>query len=246
MRATRGAAALLSAVACLSAVAYAAAPHRSGSPALSRERGPGAASLPRPSITSHPDKLSTSTSAGFSFSARGGAQRFQCRLDGRAWTPCRSPATYSRLATGGHAFSVRALGRAGKHGRGARFRWRIMEPKDFAIVPRLDGLGALYPGAPPLPLPLTIVNPNPAPIFLTSLRVSAAGGPLECASADNLVLTSSSASASAPIKVPAGGSVSLPGQGASPPAIQLRDLPVNQDACQRAQFPLTFSGKARG
>jgi hypothetical protein len=40
--------------------------------------------------------------------------------------------------------------------------------------------------------------------------------------------------------------VTLPAPGVSPPAIQLRDLPFNQDACQGARFPLAFSGEARG
>jgi hypothetical protein len=233
-------------VGCLGAVAYAAAPHGPAGPAPSPERNQGAVPLPRPSITKHPDKLATSARAGFGFSAGGRALRFQCRLDGRAWTACRSPASYGKLRVGSHTFSVRALGRDGRHSRGARFRWRVLEPKDFSIEPQLGGLSALYPGAPPLALPLVIANPNPVPIFVTSLRASAAADPLGCTSADNLLLAGSSASPSAPIKVPAGKSVSLPSQGASAPTIQLRDLPVNQDTCQGARFPLSFSGEARG
>jgi hypothetical protein len=38
----------------------------------------------------------------------------------------------------------------------------------------------------------------------------------------------------------------LPAVGVAAPTIQLRDLPVNQDACQSASFPLSFSGSARG
>jgi hypothetical protein len=122
----------------------------------------------------------------------------------------------------------------------------VLEPKDFSIQPQLAGLGALYPGAPAQALPLAITNPNPVPIFITSLQVRATAEPAGCGSAENLVLTRSSASSAAPIKVPANGSVSLPAPGISAPSIQLRDLPVNQDACQRTQFPLAFSGTARG
>jgi hypothetical protein len=32
----------------------------------------------------------------------------------------------------------------------------------------------------------------------------------------------------------------------SAPRIALRDLPVNQDDCKGAQFPLAFSGEAHG
>lgn len=246
MRTTRGVVALLLGIAGLGAVAYAASP-RGSSPgsAPTPERSRGAASLPKPRITMHPDKVSPSTSAGFGFSARGRNLRFQCRLDKRSWAGCKSPFVANRLAVGLHAFSVRTVAR-GKRGKAARFRWRVLEPKDFAIAPQLGGLGALYPGAPAQALPLVLSNPNPVPIFVTSLQARATSDPAGCASADNLIFHSSSASDAAPIKVPAGSSVSLPAPGASAPAIQLRDLPVNQDACQRAQFPLAFSGKARG
>ncbi len=247
MRTTRGVLALLVGIACLGAVAYASSPRdsRPGS-APATERSRGTASLPRPKITSHPDKVAPSSDARFAFSVRGRNPRFQCRLDGRRWTACRSPLLLSRLTVGEHGFSVRTAGGRDAHGKAARFRWRVLEPKDFSIVPRLAGLGSLYPGATPLALPLTISNPNPVPIFVTSLQVRTTADPAGCASAENIVLTGSSASDAAPIRVPAGGSVSLPAPGASAPAIQLRDLPVNQDACQRTQFPLAFSGTARG
>lgn len=248
MRTTRGVVALLLGVAGLGAVAYAASPRGSqpGS-APTPERSQAAASLlPKPKITMHPDRVSPSTSARFGFSARGRDRRFQCRLDKRAWATCKSPLVLNRLGAGLHGFSVRAVATSGKHGKAARFRWRVLEPKDFSIAPQLAGLAALYPGAPAQALPLLLSNPNPVPIFVTSLQVRTTADPAGCASADNLILSGSSASDTAPIRVPAGGSVSLPAPGASAPAIQLRDLPFNQDACQRAQFPLAFSGKARG
>ncbi len=229
---------------CLGAVAYAAASH--GAAGTGTERRPASLRLPTPTITTHPSKLATSTRARFGFTVRGRNLRFQCRLDRRGWRACRAPIVFTGLAPGDHAFSVRALDRRRRHGRAARFRWSLLAPKDFSIVPQLAGLGPLYPGAPPSPLPLTISNPNPAPIHVTSLRVAATADPPGCGSDANLELTHSSVSSVAPLRVPAGGSVGLPAAGVSAPAIQLRDLPVNQDACQRAQFPLAFSGEARG
>lgn len=246
MRTTRGVVALLLGVAGLGAVAYAASPRGAGpGSAPTPERSRGTASLPKPKITMHPDKVSPSSSARFGFDARGRNRRFQCRLDKRPWAACKSPFLANRLAVGLHGFSVRTAIR-GKHSKAARFRWRVLEPKDFSISPQLGGLRALYPGAPAQILPLVVSNPNPVPIFVTSLQVRTTADPPGCAGADNLNLFDSNASDAAPIEVPAGGSVSLPAPGASAPAIQLRDLPVNQDACQRAQFPLAFSGKARG
>lgn len=247
MRTTRGVIAVLAAIAGLGAVAYAAAPYGSNpGPAPKPGRVQGSGSLPKPKITMHPNKLATSTRAKFGFGVRAGKPRFQCQLDSRSWSACQSPVAFSKLATGSHSFSVRVAGAQGRHGSAARFRWRVLEPMDFSITPQLAGLGALYPGAPPQALPLTIMNPNPVPIFVTSLQVRATADPAGCASAENLILAGSSASSAAPVKVPASGSVSLPAPGVSAPTIQLRDLPVSQDACQRSQFPLSFSGTARG
>lgn len=248
MRITRGVLlALLTGIVGLGAVAYAAVP-QSSTPgtAPKPERSQGLGSLPRPKITMHPDKLATSTTAKFGFSVRAGKPRFQCRLDGRAWSACQAPVAFSRLPVGSHSFAVRVLAASSRHGKASRFRWRVLEPMDFSITPQLAGLGALYPGAPAQALSLVLTNPNPVPIFVTSLTASASASPPGCGSAENLVLTGASASSANPIKVPASGSISLPGPAGSAPGIRLRDLPISQDACQRAQFPLTFSGTARG
>jgi len=246
MRTMRGVLAVLAGIAGLGAVAYAATPRGNAPDSTVKPRGQGTGSLPKPKITMHPDKLAVSTSAKFTFAGRGGKARFQCRLDGRSWSACQAPVTFSKLAPGSHSFSVRSAGARGRHSRAARFRWQVLEPKGFSIAPQLADLNPLLPGAPAQPLPLVIANPNPVPIFVTSLQVRATADPADCASAENLVLSESSASSGAPIKVPASGSVSLPAPGASAPSIQLRDLPVNQDACQRTRFPLAFSGTARG
>jgi|SRR6185295_2077850 len=247
MRTTRGAIVVLAAIAALATVAYAASPHGSqpGS-APTPERSRGSVSLPKPKISMHPDKVSPSTSAKFGFTVRGGKPRFQCRLDKRAWSPCQSPLTFSRLAIGTHKFSVRSAGRRGAHSKAARFGWRVLEPKDFSISPQLSSLGALYPGAAAQQLPVTITNPNPVPILVTSLDVRATADPPGCTSGENLLLSGAGVSDSKPLTVPANGSASLPAPGIAAPTIFLRDLPVNQDACQRSQFPLAFSGKARG
>jgi hypothetical protein len=138
------------------------------------------------------------------------------------------------------------VSRDGRRGATARFAWTLLQPKPFSIEPQLAGVGALYPGAAPLPLPLVLRNPNPAPIFVTSLTVRATADPPGCDSAANLALTPSGASPATPLVLPAGGSVSLPAAGAPAPAIALRDLAVSQDACQGVRFPLSFSGAARG
>jgi hypothetical protein len=47
------------------------------------------------------------------FAGTGGAIRFQCRLDARKWTGCRSPKRYRHLKPGRHRLAVRAVGPAG-------------------------------------------------------------------------------------------------------------------------------------
>jgi hypothetical protein len=159
---------------------------------------------------------------------------------------CRSPVYFLQLSLGNHTFLVRAIGRRGRRSATARFFWMLVEPKDFSIVPDFFGLSALYPGAAPVALPLELTNPNAVPIVVTDLRVSLTHNPDGCNSAENLKLTQSNASNSVPLKIPASGTVQLPSQGVLAPKIQLRDLPVNQNACQNTQFPLAFSGAAHG
>jgi hypothetical protein len=239
-----GALLAIGAVAGLAAVAYAAGPP--GTPNDDSERRPEPARLWRPKISQHPDRVAVSPQARFDFGAGRRARRFRCRLDRWDWKACRAPVAFAGLAPGRHSFAVRAFDRSGRRSEAARFRWRVLKPKDFAILPRLSGIGPLYPGAPPVDLPVRIDNPNPVPILVTGLRVAATADPPGCARAENLFLEPAGLSRAAPLRVPAGGSASLPAPGASPPTIQLRDLPVNQDACQNARFPLAFSGEARG
>src|SRR4051794_14868453 len=258
--ATRVLVALVGVGGCLGAVAYASGLPRDGA----RASGPeGAATAhraagpdgrrspkvnlppPRPRIGQHPEEVSTASTARFTFRAAGRGLRFQCRLDGGRWESCRGSATYSGLAVGGHSFSVRSRGRRGGRSGAATYRWLLVEPKPFSIELQQADLDDLYPGA-AVALPVRLSNPNSVPIVVTAVRVGVSADPIGCESAANVELVPSSVSTAAPLTLPAGGSVSLPTGGISAPAIALRDLPVNQDPCQGAEFPLVFSGEAHG
>lgn len=241
--------ALVAAVAgCLGAVAYAAVPKRPAAPspvAANQLASPP----PKPLLRRTPKRLSLSTRARFAFKARGRRVRLRCRLDRRRWRRCRKRVAYRRLAPGPHRFRVRAVVRRGRHvrrGTPARFAWRVLEPRELSIAPRLGRLSSLLPGGPPQALPLTVGNPNPAPVFVTSVTVTAGGDPPGCPSAENLALAAAGVSPAAPLRIPPRASAALPAPGVAAPTIQLRNLPVNQDACQGASFPLSFSGRARG
>ena len=238
----------LVAVGCFLAAATYAATRPAAEPRAMTAKAKGRAGVslpPRSRIAKHPAKLSTAATAGFSFTAAGPNLRFRCRLDADRWRGCRSPATYTGLATGDHSFSVRAV-RRGRPGAAATFAWKLIEPRPFAIEAKLDGIGALYPGATPVLLPVLLNNPNPVPILVTAVRVSVTASPPGCDGATNLELTPAGVSAAAPLALPAGGSASLPSPSVKAPAIALRNLPVNQDACQGGRFALAFSGDAHG
>ncbi len=253
--------ALIGATGTLAAVAYAAStpsaldgaagPPRSsqmagtGTALLTIDARPGPARPPRPRITRHPARSTLSTGVAFRFADRRAGVDFQCRLDQAGWKRCGPRVAYRGLAVGAHRFLVRAEA-GGRRSLPARYAWVQGQPRSFSIAAELAGMSRLYPGAPPVALPLVLGNPNPAPIFVSALRVVVTADPPGCPSAENLELIQSSASKGTPVEIPAGASVRLPAKGVSPPAIALRNLPVNQDACQGAHFPLAFSGEAHG
>jgi hypothetical protein len=181
--------------------------------------------------------------------------------------------TGSPLSLGAHTFRVRARVRTGGLSRAAAYTWTIEAPATAAsAVPSLPSPpptpaapapsppspgeghrfsistagsgGELYPGGPPEAIPLTLSNPNDEPLYVTSLAVAVSKSPAGCEAAANLRLTQSSASAEAPVILPANGSVTLPVQGVSAPTLQLLELPSNQDACKGVIFKLSYTGNA--
>jgi hypothetical protein len=116
---------------------------------------------------------------------------------------------------------------------------------EFGIEPDLSSLGELYPGMAPRQLPVSLTNPNQTPVYVTSLTVALAPGPVDC-SAANFALGAAGVSEADPVVIPPGGAVRLPSREAGAPTIAMIDLPVDQDACQGIQLPLEFRGEAHG
>jgi hypothetical protein len=202
---------------------------------------------PTPEIVRRPNDPTSARTATFSFIDDRADVSFQCSIDGRVWQGCTTPFSYRQLGLGKHLFRVRALDRTAASSPGAQFAWHVTAQrtvKSFSIsAGGLDG-GPLYPGAPPQAIRVTLANPNGAPIFITSLTVTVPSGPAGCDSATNLSLAQSDVADAAPLEIPAHSSITLPAQGRSAPTIQLLNLPVNQDACQNARFPLNLTGSA--
>lgn len=215
---------------------------------------------PRPTITAKPFKRTWRTHARFAFSDSRPGVRFQCSLDRSRFRSCVSPTRYrGQLARGKHTFRVRALGSWRRYApsRPASYTWSVYRRRRVRrvpVVPRPTGksfsigaagiAGPLYPGAVPQTIGITLNNPSGVSMFVTSLSVTVSSGPAGCDSARNIGLLQADVSSVAPVEIRAHGSVTLPAQGRSAPTIQLLNLPVNQDACQSANFQLSFTGSA--
>lgn len=224
--------------------------------------------LPTPSIRVKPAKATWQTSARFAYTDSRRGVSFQCSLDHARFSRCATAIRYrGPLHAGNHRFRVRAVGWV-RHRRvlsaAASYRWLVAlqppapsltshpsdttGPTDAILSESLSisvgQVAGLYPGGAPRAIPVTLANPNDHAIFLTSVTVTASGGPPGCDSARNLSLTQSSASDLAPVVIQAYGSVTLPAQSATAPTIGLVNLPVNQDACQNANFALNVTGGA--
>ena len=59
------------------------------------------------------------------FYAHGPVRRFECRLDHKAFRPCRSPKSYAAIGRGIHTIAIRAVGRTGLRGPLASERFYV-------------------------------------------------------------------------------------------------------------------------
>jgi hypothetical protein len=84
------------------------------------------ATAPNSMIRKKPPAQTTSRTARFAFRSSEAGSTFQCKLDRKAWKPCRSPKTYRNLKPGKHTFRVRAKDKAGNvDATPAKRIWRI-------------------------------------------------------------------------------------------------------------------------
>ena len=110
---------------------------------------PGDADPPRTQITSGPAPVTRSGAATFGFSSSETGSTFECSLDGRAFSACSSPKSYSTLANGLHTFQVRAKDGAGNVDPVGAFRsWRVdtRKPRVVTVLPSSGAL-TVAPGA---------------------------------------------------------------------------------------------------
>lgn len=91
------------------------------------------------SILSGPSGTVRSTTASFGFTAQEAGSRFQCSLNGAAFSACSSPKSYPNLASKQHTFRVRAADAAGKvDASPARLTWTVdaVRPRVAPLSPK--------------------------------------------------------------------------------------------------------------
>lgn len=202
---------------------------------------------PTPSITSGPEKQTTSTTATFVFTDSEAGVTFLCRLDGGSFSGCKSPKSYAGLSQSAHTFYVEAKDGDGNLSAPVSYVWTVgkkaVEEQPFTISGNISSL--LAPGV-SRALPLTISNPNGVAIIVTGLQASPQAGSTKvgCDGPTNLQVAQSNASATNTLTVPANGQVTLPSGTVSAPQVLMKDLPSNQDACKGASFTFNYSGSA--
>ena len=82
--------------------------------------------VPNTTLTGGPAATTTATTADLSFGADEEGVRFECRLDGAAWSPCTSPKSLTGVGSGAHVFEVRGIGASGATElTPARWRWSV-------------------------------------------------------------------------------------------------------------------------
>jgi uncharacterized delta-60 repeat protein len=99
---------------------------------------------PNTTITSGPPDATNNTSVTFAFVSSELGSKFQCSLDGAAFTSCSSPNSYSNLIDGSHLFSVRAIDAAGNTDQSPAQRTFTVDtiaPKVNSVVPAEDATG---------------------------------------------------------------------------------------------------------
>ncbi len=96
---------------------------------------------PETMIDSGPAATTFDTTATFSFSANEPGATFACALDGGAFAPCTSPATYPGLSVGNHTFQVQASDAAGNvDATPASYAWTIIVPDTTTPETILDSV----------------------------------------------------------------------------------------------------------
>jgi hypothetical protein len=214
---------------------------------------------PPVAFTTKPADPSAVATSRFSWtSPASDVDRYQCATEngpfstqvnsqGGSPEPCASPLKYAVATTNNdrHQFGLRVYDHVGNftqitHG------WKVAAGSIQEFSLSGSAVGLLYPGAPARPIALKLTNPNSVAILVTDAQVAVASSSSSagCSPAANVAVTQSDVSATKPVQIAAGASVTLPAQGVAAPQIRMLNLSTNQDACKNATFSLAYNGSA--
>jgi len=214
---------------------------------------------PPVAFTTKPADPSSISTSQFSWTSQPATDidHFECATENRAFStqvpseggpakPCVSPLSYVVATTdnGRHQFALRAYDHVGNFTE-ITYSWKVAAGsiQNFSISG--SAVELLYPGAPAKAIALKLTNPNSVAIFVTHAQVTVvSSSSAGCSPATNVAVTQSDVSATNPVQVPAGASVTLPAQGVSAPTIRMLNLTTNQDACKNSTFSLSYNGSA--
>ncbi len=214
-------------------------------PAVSRAFFVDSVGPTKPVFSQTPPDPSTSATSTFAWSSSdpapaSGVDHYECSKENGSYATCLSPHTYAVQTTsnGLHQFAVRAVDAAGNVSPVASYTWKVDKgsPQNFTITGAVSGL---KPSSSFTEIPVTITNPNAEMLYVTSLDVGVAG--VTGCDASNFATQGWAASTSSP-KFPVAASSSATAPTGKRPAIRLKDLAGNQDACKSKTLTLTFTG----
>jgi hypothetical protein len=201
---------------------------------------------PPPTLTQFPPNPSTDATTTFKWTD-GDAVSYQCSMENGKFAACTDPITYVADTgnNGTHQFAVEGIDAAGNVSSATSYSWKVNKGSIQGFTIGGNAPSPFYPGAPAVSIPVKLTNSNGVPIHVTSLTASLVTGslPTGCESAW-FQITQSNIAATQTVEVPAGGSVTLPAQGASAPAVQMIDSHTIQDACKGANLTFSYSGSA--
>ncbi|TIC85916.1 hypothetical protein E8D34_12510 [Nocardioides sp. GY 10113] len=105
----------------------------------------------------------TGPAASFAFASRVPGVTYECRLEGKAWQPCTSPAAYTGVADGGHTFWVRSILPDTTTGLTNTFGFTVDGTKPAFLANRFSAAPAELVGADDAPLTWRWLQVEPHP-----------------------------------------------------------------------------------
>jgi hypothetical protein len=200
---------------------------------------------PAPTLTAKPPNPTSNATNDFAWTNNESGLSSECSLENGIWFSCNSPYRWVIGTTnyGQHQFAVRSRDAAGNVSTAKKYTFKFEKGLASSGVPfQITGsVSGLVLGV-WQSIAVTVTSTNSVPIYVSSLHVTATSNTTGCG-LENLELVQSNLSSSNTLIVPANGSLVVPAQAA--PRIRLIDMPtVNQDACKRARFALSYTGTA--